>query len=249
MSCFPESALHLSLSRRRGLILLGGLACASVFAADELREISPPGVAPRDAALTSLLSRMRRIVTDRDYRSLEALMSPTFRVEFDVGQGPRVSHNHWLSESHQSPLWKILERLLSLDGTFYSPTLYVLPYVYARFPIDLNPLEYVVAVKEEVPLFAKPENGAEPIGFLQHSIVPLAKPLEPPVIIPSEGFIELNHPVLGKCFAACSGVYSPAGHRAFFEKRKGEWRWISLVAATLAQPPKLERLKTGTQNQ
>jgi hypothetical protein len=248
MSCFPESALHLSVSRRRGLLLLGGLACVSVFG-DELREISPPGVASRDAALTALLNRMRRIVTERDYRSLEALMSYNFRVEFDVGQGPRVFRNHWLSESHESPVWKILQRLLSLEGTFYSQTLYVLPYVYARFPIDLNPLEYVVAVNKEVPLFAKPEPGAEPIGFLQNSIVPLAKPLEPPVIIPAEGFIEVNHPSLGRCFAAAGSVYCPAGHRAFFEKRKGGWRWISLAAATLAQPPRLERGKTGTRNQ
>ena len=248
MSCFPESALHLSVSRRRGLLLLGGLACVSVFG-DELREISPPGVASRDAALTALLNRMRRIVTERDYRSLEALMSYNFRVEFDVGQGPRVFRNHWLSESHESPVWKILQRLLSLEGTFYSPTLYVLPYVYARFPIDLNPLEYVVAVNKEVPLFAKPEAGTEPIGFLQDSIIPLAKAMEPPVIIPAEGFIEVNHPALGRCFVATAGVYSPAGHRAFFEKRKGEWRWISFAAATLAQPPRLERLKTGTRNQ
>ena len=231
-----------------GLIILGGLACGSVFA-NELRKIPPPGEAPRDAALTTLLSRMRRIVADRDHRSLETLISHDFRVEFDVGQGPRVFRNHWLTESHRSPVWKILQRLLSLEGTFYSPTLYVLPYVYARFPIDLNPLEYVVAVNKEVPLFAKPEPGVEPIGLLQHSIVPLAKPLEPPVIIPAEGFIEVNHPALGRCFVATAGVYSPAGHRAFFEKRKGEWRWISLAAATLAQPPRLERLKTGTRNQ
>jgi hypothetical protein len=248
MSFFHEPALHLGLSRLMGLLILGGLTCASLLA-DELREISPPGVAPRDAALTTLLRRMRQIVADRDQQSLEALMSHDFRVEFDVGQGPRVFRNHWHTESHQSPLWKILQRLLSLDGTFYSPTLYVLPYVYARFPIDLNPLEYVVAINKEVPLFAKPELGAEPVGLLQHSIVAVAKPLEPPVIIPAQGFIEVNHPDLGRCFVATADVYSPAGHRAFFEKRKGEWRWISLTAATLAQPPKLEHMKPGTRNQ
>ena len=248
MPCSPEPELRLGVSRRMGLLILASLACSSVFA-DELREISPPSEASHDASLTTLLNRMRRIVADRDRQSLEALMSYDFRIEFDVGQGPRVFRNHWLTESHKSPIWKILQRLLSLDGTFYSPTLYVLPYVYARFPIDLNPLEYVVAVNKEVPLFAKPEPGAEPIGFLQHSIVPLAKPLEPPVIIPAEGFIEVNHPALGRCFVSTAGVYSPAGHRAFFEKRKGEWRWISLAAATLAQPPRLERLKTGTRNQ
>ena len=248
MSFFPELRPHVGLSRRKGLLMLGGLACASVFA-DELRKMSPSGDAPRDTMLVALLNRMRRIVAERDYRSLEALMNPRFRVEFDVGQGPRVFHNHWRIASGQSPVWKILQRLLSLEGTFYSATLYVLPYVYARFPIDLNPFEYVVAVSEEVPLFAKPETGRGPIGFLRGSIVPLTKPLEPPVIIPPEGFIEVIHPELGRCFVAASSVYSPAGHRAFFEKRKSEWRWISLAAATLAQPPKLEPLKSGIQNQ
>jgi len=248
MSFFPELELQIGLNRRKGLLILGGLACVSVFA-DELRKMSPSHEGPRDATLATLLSRMRQMVVERDYRSLEALMNNQFRVEFDVGQGPRVFHNYWGIESGKSPVWEILERLLSFEGTFYSSTLYALPDTYARFPIDLNPLEYVVAVKEEVPLFAKPESGAKPIGFLQHSIVPLAKPLEPPVIIPAEGFIEVSHPVLGKCFVACSGVYSPAGHRAFFEKRNNQWRWISLAAATLAQPPKLERFKTGTQNQ
>ena len=247
MSCFPERGLTVSLSRRQGLALLAGLLCASAFA-DELRKISPPEAGSRDPKLATLLNRMRRIVAERDHRSLEALMNPDFQVGFDLGKGPREFRSHWSSESPESPVWMILQRLLSLEGVFYSSTLYVLPYVYARFPIDLNPLEHVVAVNAEVPLFAKPESGAEPIGFLQHTIVPLAKPLEPPVIIPSEGFVEVSHPELGRCFVASSAVYSPAGHRAFFEKRKGEWRWISLAAATLAQPPILERLNRGTRN-
>jgi hypothetical protein len=243
MSCSPEPLL--AVSRRQWFLLLSSLACGSVWA-DELRKIPRPGEAPRDAALTTLLGRMRRIVAERDHRRLEALMAHDFRVEFDVGQGPRVFHRYWLTESRESPVWKILQRLLSLDGVFSSPTLFVLPYIYPRFPIDLNPLEYVVAVNEDIPLFAKAETGLEPIGFLQRSIVPLVKPMQPPVVIPCEGFIEVNHPALGNCFVAASGVYSPAGHRAFFEKRKGEWRWISLAAATLTQPPRLEPLKRGT---
>jgi len=243
MSCSPESPLIVT---RRRLLVLAGLACGSALADEfELRKISRASEVPRDAALETLLGRLRSLVNERNHRSLEALMASNFRVEFDVGQGPRVFHRHWVTESPESPVWKILERLLSLDGTFYSPTLYVLPYIYARFPSDLDPLAHVVAVNDDVALFDKPETGVKPLGFLQHSIVPLATPMKPPVILPSDGFIEVRHPVFGRCFVAASGVYSPAGHRAFFEKRRGEWRWISLVAATLAGPPRFEPLKAG----
>jgi hypothetical protein len=52
-------------------------------------------------------------------------------------------------------------------------------------------------------------------------------------------FVAVRHPEHGVCYVAGSAVYSPAGHRAFFEKRQGQWRWLSLAAPTLATPPVL----------
>ena len=52
-------------------------------------------------------------------------------------------------------------------------------------------------------------------------------------------FVAVQHPEHGVCYVAGSDVYSPAGHRAFFEKRQGRWRWMSLAAPTLATPPAL----------
>jgi hypothetical protein len=186
---------------------------------------------------------MRRFVGARDYRGLEALMLPEFKVEFDVGKGPEVFQGYWHPESGNSIVWGILERLLTLGGTFYTKSLYALPYVYTRFPSDLDPLAHVVAVKQAAALRAKPSPDAEKMGSLDFSIVPLAERVEPPVVIPPDRFVELNHPVAGRCFAASADIYSPAAHRAFFEKRQGRWHWISLAAATLAEPPDLIRLQ------
>ena len=63
MSFFPELELQIGLNRRKGLLILGGLACA-VFA-DELRKMSPSREGPRDATLATLLSRMRQMVVER----------------------------------------------------------------------------------------------------------------------------------------------------------------------------------------
>jgi hypothetical protein len=228
------------MNRREWILLAAGMLCRPVQA-DDWRRMPHADEAPRDPALESLLDRMRGFVAARDHRGLEALMLPEFRIEFDVGNGPRVFHGYWHPESGDSAVWGILERLLTLGGTSYSQTLYALPYVYALFPSDLDPLAYVVAVKRDAPLRAKPAPDAERVGSLDFSIARLAERLQPPVVILPDQFVELNHPEAGRCFAAASDVYSPAAHRAFFERRKGAWRWISLAAATLDDPPVLNR--------
>jgi hypothetical protein len=55
-------------------------------------------------------------------------------------------------------------------------------------------------------------------------------------------YLEVTPPS-GRAYVAEADVYSPAAHRAFFEKRNGRWYWISFVCATLAEPPDLTKAK------
>ena len=205
----------------------------------------PPGESKLDPTLAGLISRLRKIVAARDHVALEALMAPTFRVEFDAGKGPAAFQRHWRPESGDSRLWEVLTRLLTLEGYSYTETLFETPYVCARFPFDLDPLRYVVAVKKEVALIAEPRPEAGRLASPDYPILPLAKPVQPPVMIPPGSYVEVIHPSAGRCFVSSDDVYSPAAHRAFFEKRAGRWVWISLVAATLADPPDLQRHRSA----
>ena len=209
----------------------------------ELLRMDPPSQEDLDPALVNLLERLRTLVAARKHLPLEALMATTFKVDFDMGKGPAAFRLRWRPQSAASPVWPVLERLLALPGHRYSDTLYAFPYICARFPFDLDPLRHVVAVKDGVNLIAEPKSDAARVGTLNRSIVPLAQALEPPVLIPSDSFVELNHPDIGRCFAASVDVYNPAAHRVFFEKRQGQWRWISLAAPTLKDPPGLHLQK------
>jgi hypothetical protein len=230
-------------SRREWLLLTAGLT-ANAGQREDLRRILPPSEEP-DPALVRLIARLHKILAAREHLALEAMMNPVFRVEFDAGKGSAAFRRHWRPESAGSPVWDILQRLITLPAHRYSDTLYAVPYVFARFPFDLDPLRYVVAVKKEVALLAEPKPDAKRVGTLDHSIVPLANPVQPPVIIPSGGFVELMHPDSGRCFAASDDIYHPSAHRAFFQKRAGQWRWISLAAATTEEPPVLRRHKSS----
>jgi hypothetical protein len=190
-----------------------------------------------------LLDRLRALCGIRDHRALTAFMASDFRVEFDAGKGPRAFVRHWQPTSGTTHLWDVLTRLFSIDGFFYSETLFVVPYIVAQYPIDLDPLGHVVAIRDRARLHSLPSAEAPATGYLDHAIVELAKPLQPPVVIPPGGFLEVVHPEAGRCFVSTSDVYHPAAHRAFFERRNGRWRWISLAAPTLADPPALTRAR------
>jgi hypothetical protein len=165
-------------------------------------------------------------------------MAPDFKVEFDVGKGPGVFQRHWRLEAPGSRVWPVLDRMLSLSGTFYSASLFALPYVYTRFPLDLDRLHYVVATGE-IPMRATSGTTGARVGVLKDSIVQLASPLTPPAVLADVPSVAVRHPEHGVCYVAGSDVYSPAGHRVFFEKRQGQWRWLSLAAPTLVTPPVL----------
>jgi hypothetical protein len=209
-----------------------------VRAETELRSLLPVDQAARDKSLHAFLGTMRAIVARKDSKALCALMAPTFKVEFDVGKGPAVFQSHWEPDKPTSGVWVLLDRLLSLGGTFYSDSVFALPYVYTRFPLDFDRLSYVVATGD-VPMHAESNPNSARVGVLNHSIVPVATPLTPPAMLVQMPFVAVKHPERGVSYVAGSDVYSPAGHRAFFEKRQGQWRWLSLAAPTLATPPLL----------
>lgn len=231
----------LRLTRRSWLQLVATAVAATSYASQaeaDLRVLRPEDESTRDKSLRALLGSMRTIVRRKDSKALAALMAPDFKVEFDVGKGPEIFRRHWDSDTSTSAVWPVLDRLLALGGTFYSSSLFAVPYVYTRFPYDLDRLRYVVATGD-VPVRAESNSASDRVGMLNHVIVPLATPLTPPALLDQQPFVAVRHPDFGLCYVAGSDVYSPVGHRAFFEKRQGRWRWLSLAAATLATPPVL----------
>ena len=226
---------------RRDWIRLAGAGAYGKTTVTGLTSIPPKDEVSRDPALAALLRTVRGFSAHHDFRGLEKLMLPTFRVDFDFGKGPQTFQRRWHPESPSSALWATLDRLLSLGGTFYSDTLFAVPYVYTQFPAELDPLGYVVATRPDTQLLEAPKPDARTVASVDYAVIPLARRLQPPVTMTSRPYLEAKVEGAGQCFVAQSSVYSPAAYRAFFEKRKGRWYWISLVCATLAEPPDLHK--------
>ena len=156
---------------------------------------------------------------------------PTFRVDFDGGKGPLAFAKHWKPDTPDSAVWKILDRLLSLGGTFYTPTLFAIPYVYTKFPFDLDPFEYVVVTRDQAALRAEADPDATPIVGCKPRLWDQAGSEGAGPARTRPDWLKVEVPDEPQGFVAAEDVYSPAGYRVFFEKRGGKWIWFSLVCA------------------
>ena len=167
----------------------------------------------------------------RDVRALVAEIGPAFRVDFDGGKGPSAFRSRWRLSEPDSDLWPVLTRLLAVGGTFYSPALFAVPYVYTRFPTDLDPFEHVAVLQPDTPLRSTADLSDK--GFLRAGtdIFRLTQPLRPPARLDRVAWVNVVTANGARGYLPASAVYSPAGYRAFFERQRGRWRWISLVCA------------------
>lgn len=209
-----------------------GAASLRTAAAQSVRRMDKPGPKHQpDAALAELLKSIKGYVDRRDVAGLTRLMNPRFRVEFDSGKGPAAFQQYWKPQSKESRIWSVMSRLIDLDGYEYSDTLYVKPHVYARFPIDLDPLQHVVAIRDEVELRESASVDAKSAGPVGREILRLDQRTSAPVVLGDE-WLTVSTFDGRKGHVRCEDVYSPAGHRMYFEKRAGKWVWISLACAS-----------------
>lgn len=205
--------------------MLGACALAGWAQDKEWRRV-PRGMESesKSPALAALLGELGDALERERSRSLIRHIGKDFRVDWEGGSGPEDFQARWMGRKGSAELRAVLRRLLRMRGHFYTDHLFVLPDVYALFPMDLDPQQHVVATAETKLLRGEGEES-------RSEVVPEGGILELWRGAESSGeAIRVKDLDGAAAEVARADVYSPLGYRAFFEKRAGEWRWISLVA-------------------
>jgi len=197
----------------------------------ELRRLEPSASATSDQEFLAFIGRIKDISARKDAKSLLSLIGPVFRVDFDFGKGPAAFSKRWRPQDPSSELWRVLDRMLALPAKRYDETLYVVPYVYGSFPIDLDPLSHVVTIGEAAAIRDAADSTAKELGRFGHAIIPTAERLTVPVRLDRQEWLKVAPSAGIVGYVSSSDVYSPAEYRGFFEKQRGKWRWLSLVCA------------------
>ena len=202
--------------RRTALALLAGVsACAQVR---RLLPVNEPTT--RDPALTRFVAELKEVVARRDESSLLKLLDPRVRSSFGGETGIAEFRQWWKLDQPGSKLWPLLERLLALGGVWEGDS-YVFPYVFARFPEDLDSFEHAAITGQGVWLRTNPSPEARGVRQLRYDVVR--------VLGQTDEWWEVETLDGARGFVAERYVMSPVSYRLILGKR-GQWRITALVA-------------------
>ena len=185
--------------------------CALLLMA-QLRRLSPVDESGRDPSLVAYLAKFKDAVAKKDRGALVPLIDPDIKLGFG-GEGGITNFQ---------PDWTLLQRLLNLGGAWKAGS-YSIPYVFAKFPDDLDPFDYAAVTGSGVWLRERPSADARGLRQLAYDIVK----------VEDQGEQWWKVQTLGgeRGYLSARFIWSPIGYRAIFQKnRRGEWKLSALVA-------------------
>jgi hypothetical protein len=209
-------------------VILAVALTSSVLAA----KLPPRDEARQDPSFLAFRQRLQEAVRKRDRAYLLKVIDPKIRVNFGEGGGAKEFAHQWKLDSNGSLLWKTLEEVLALGGTFSGTGRereFAAPYTYSAFPEKLDAFEHYCVTAPDVPLRAKPDVRARIIARLNYEIVRQAT-LPRGVKPPGATWLYVATAAGKRGYVARQQVRSPVDYRAFFSKRDGTWRMTALVA-------------------
>jgi hypothetical protein len=191
--------------------LMVGFGARALFGAAR-RRLAPGDEAASDPSFSRVLAVLRRVVEKRDEAGFRALCAPDVITGVDMTPGPGE-----LLKKMRAGGWAELETALRMGAARYEKG-FALPYLFGKFPDDLDSYEHVVTIRAGAVLRAEAADGAKVVCPLDFDILQV-KEFKPGA--KWMGAARLDGP---KGWVAAADVRSLGAPRIFFEKRQGIWK-------------------------
>jgi hypothetical protein len=202
--------------------LIAGLLAAAVLAA-------PPQLLPVDEASTrpdffSFRASLQRAIARRDTTALLAVVHPQIKNSFGGNDGIDEFRSMWKIGEPDSGIWDELGTVLALGGSFHDAGTFVAPYVFSRWPAQVDSFEHVAVIGSSVRVRSQPETTSSPIDTVSFAILPV-----PREGTDKEGWtaVRIDEKV---GYISSAYVRSPIDYRAIFRVEDGRWRLVTFVA-------------------
>ncbi len=165
----------------------------------------------------------------RDIDAVVAKADPGIHLSFG-GDGGQETFRDWLttggSEGDPEALWRELEEVLALGGTFRSADSFAAPYIFtAELPETFDVYATYFVLGERTPILIDPEPDAEVIAEVTGAVVQATNgdDFEAPFreivrFDGSRGFVETRY------------LRSVIDYRALFNRVDGDWRMTAFIA-------------------
>ena len=204
------------------LVMLAALATPHAHAQREFRPVDEAVTQPDFFSFRAqLLSTLAR----RDTLALLEVVDKNIKNSFGGNDGINEFKKTWALHKRDSRLWEVLATVLALGGSFTGDAAFNAPYVFSRWPADVDSFANVAVVGSDVRVRASASRNAESIGTLSFAIVERAAPNAA-----GSAWVAVRLPGGQRGFVDKRFVRGPVDYRAIFTKADGKWMLSALVA-------------------
>ena len=170
-------------------------------------------------------ARLQEALARRDTEAVLAVVHPQVRTSFGDHGGHDGFRRHWRPDAPDSSLWSTLATVLALGGSFVEDGSFHAPYVYSRWPDEVDAFEHRAVVGASVRVRAHPEAAAPIAGSVSFGIVAVDAPADP-----GSPWVRVRLPDGTRGYMAQRYLRSPVDYRAIFQRHDGRWQLTALVA-------------------
>jgi len=179
-------------------------------------------------------------VRRRDATFLLKVIDPNITLSFGGDSGLKDFKRLWHPERKNSRLWKELEVILSLGGTFDSTSegkKYCAPYVtskwkniVARFPEYGNAYQYAVILRRNVKVHAKRSANSPVLAMLSFDVIKVSQSGAESGGSQGGKWVRIITRSGGHGYVNANDIRSPLDYSACFKKVGGRWMMVSFIA-------------------
>jgi hypothetical protein len=195
------------------------------WAASGATELLPVDEAQLHPDFFTFRAHLLTALARRDTAAVLDAVDPDIKNSFGGNDGIEGFRNAWELDKLDSKLWETLTALLALGGTFNAEGWFTAPYVFSRWPDEIDAFEHVAIIGSVVRVRREPNLTSQPITSLSFAIVPLSGSAGI-----AEDWVGVRLPGGQEGFVSRQFVRSSLDYRAMFAKTSGQWRMRFLVA-------------------
>ena len=156
-------------------VLVAALLPSAPHVHAQERKLALVDEAAGDASWQRFKKRLLGAVEKRDKQFLLSILDPKVRNQDSRTRGIANFRKQWELDTTDSPVWHELAIALQLGGAYMKrdkgPKELCAPYLLARWPEDVEPVNHGVVVAREARVQAEPSNSSAALGALSYDIV------------------------------------------------------------------------------
>lgn len=211
--------------------MLVGLPPAPVLG--QVGRLEPVDEAARDPSWVSFRNRLLNAVQTRDRKHVMGILAQDVRTSLEAPRGAAEFRKQWDIDAENGPLWHALRSALFLGSAYVvrdkGRRELCAPYLLAKWPPDLDPLQHGAAVARGVLVKTAPSSKSATVQVLSYDIVTISDwEVSDKAADVNQRWVKVKVRN-GEGYVPEEQIRSPVEHAACFVKTEGGWRMTGLA--------------------